>query len=909
MTLSSGTRLGPYEITAAIGAGGMGEVYRATDSKLKREVAIKVLPAAFVADKERLARFEREAQLLAQLHHPHIASIFGLEDSGESPALVMELVEGPTLAERLAEGPIPVDEALPIARQIAEALEYAHEHGIIHRDLKPANIKLTHLGGDEQVKILDFGLAKAMDPSSGVGGAASSVDLSRSPTITLGGTVQGMILGTAGYMAPEQARGAAVDKRADIWAFGVVVYEILSGKRLFAGESVPDTLAGVLKGEIDLESLPDDVPAALRRLLRRCLQRNPKNRLRDIGEARIALDAIAGGDIEVTPSSPSVARRGVSLPIFIAALVIALAVGGLATWRWLASSNSSSAVSPRVTEFSISTADLSWRWPRAFELSPHGERLAWETRSGDSARTLWVRDLDDRTPRKVVSENDLGVPIWSPDGKELAFDAGGKLWRIRATGGQPEIICDLPKLAKVPGRFILAGAWMPDDSILFAAWRGGIYRVPARGGEPELYIPIDPKVEVDFHRILVLPDGKSLLLAVHRQHDAKSSDTSFELFRDRRRTKIGSGGNPALIETANMYLYPAGYSEGVLALIDEDSGELWGVPFDAEKGVFTGKRFQIVPRVGMASLASDGTLAYVLPRERPGEVVRIDRRGSEAATLGQPHSQLAQAAMSPDGSRLALVLGHDELWMDDLARGTLTRLDKAQGIRNVQWGLDGQTIYYSTLDGASEIRRIAANPSAQPETLYRNKEQVMLTPFLAPDGKGMLIRTASFQLSQQQGLYWVPFTADGKLGKWKLLFNGFEVVGRLSPNGRMLAYSKTVGDKRQAFLTTFPSLEQTIQLSSKEAGSPRWRPDGSAVYYLADGSMTEVDVGFNHSGRLTASREKFLFDVGKRGLSTPGWSVAPDGKGFLFIKPLATKEESEIVVVRNGLQRAEQSQP
>jgi len=520
-----------------------------------------------------------------------------------------------------------------------------------------------------------------------------------------------------------------------------------------------------------------------------------------------------------------------------------------------------------------------------------------------------VRDLDDRTPRKLVSENDLGVPIWSPDGEELAFDAGGKLWRIRATGGQPEIICDLPKLAKVPGRFILAGAWMPDDSILFAAWRGGIYRVPALGGEPELYLPIDPKVEVDFHRILLLPDGRSLLLTVHRQDSAKSSTTPFELLRDGKRTKIGAGGDSALLETVKTYFGTAGYSEGILALDQEDNGVLWGVPFDAVKGVFSGKKFVIIPRVSMASLAADGTLAYVLPQERPGEVVRVDRSGSEAATLGESHPQLGEAAMSPDGSRLALVLGHDELWMNDLARGTLSRLDKAQDIRNVQWGLDGRTIYYSVQDGASEVRRIAANPSAQPVTLYRNKDQTDLTPSLAPDGKGMMIRTASFQLARQQGLYWVPFTADGKLGEWKLLFNGFDVVGRLSPNGRMLAYSKTVGDKRQAFLTTFPGLEQTIQLSSKEAGSPRWKPDGSAVYYLADGSLTEVDVGFDGSGRLTASREKFLFDVGKRGLRTSGWSAAPDGKGFLFIKPLATQEQSEIVVVRNGLQRAERSQP
>ncbi|HKI85474.1 MAG TPA: serine/threonine-protein kinase, partial [Thermoanaerobaculia bacterium] len=306
MTLDLGSKLGPYEITAAIGAGGMGEVYRATDTKLERDVAIKVLPAAFVEDKERLARFEREAKLLAQLNHPNIAHIYGMEASGDSHALVMELVEGPTLAERLAEGPNSVDEALPIARQIAEALEYAHEHGVIHRDLKPANIKLTGSLDGDQVKILDFGLAKAMD--TGVAqNSGASVDLSHSPTMTLGGTIQGMILGTAGYMAPEQAAGKTADKRADIWAFGVVLYEMLTGAKLFAGDSVPETLADVLKGGIDLEKLPDQTPWTIRRLLTRCLERNPKQRLRDIGEARIAIEeAISGvGADGVRPGEPA----------------------------------------------------------------------------------------------------------------------------------------------------------------------------------------------------------------------------------------------------------------------------------------------------------------------------------------------------------------------------------------------------------------------------------------------------------------------------------------------------------------------------------------------------------------------------------------------------------------------------
>ena len=310
----------------------------------------------------------------------------------------------------------------------------------------------------------------------------------------------------------------------------------------------------------------------------------------------------------------------------------------------------------------------------------------------------------------------------------------------------------------------------------------------------------------------------------------------------------------------------------------------------------------------MASLAADGTLAYVPPKERPGEVVRIDQDGDELETLGKAHPQLAWVAMSPDGSHLALVLGGDELWLDDLSRGTLSRLDKARSIAFPQWASDGRTIYYATAGDTSEIRRIAANPGAQPETILQRTDDWYQEPLLAPDGTGMLLRAQSFQLSEEQGLYWVPFTNGGKAGERKLLFGGMDVAGRLSPGSRMLAYSNVVDEQRQAFLTTFPGLDQTIQLSSKEGGTPHWKPDGSALYYLADGVLTEVEVGFDAAGRLIASRERPLFDLKKQDLSSTSWSVAPDGKGFLFIKRLASEKPSEIVVVRNGLQRAEASQ-
>jgi hypothetical protein len=903
MTLAPGTRLGPYEITAKLGEGGMGVVYRATDSRLGREVAIKVLPESVAQDAERLARFEREAKILASLNHANIAAIYGLEEGTSAPALVMELVEGPTLADRLAQGAIPFEEALPIARQIAGGLEYAHERGIIHRDLKPANIKLTPEG---QVKILDFGLAKALNPDT----ASGPVDLSHSPTLTYHATMQGVIMGTASYMSPEQARGQAVDKRSDIWSFGVVLWEMLTAYKLFGGETVSDALAAILTREPDLSELPAPTPLALRRILSRCLERNPRDRLRDIGEARIALTAMASGEAESVPPPAAVERRGVSLPVFIGATVLALALGVLAAWRWEAKANTSRVTASEVTEFSVSAADLDVGWSFAFELSPNGERLAWRTLGGEKGRTLWVRALDDRTPREVAAAEKLGVYIWSPDAKELAYDDGdGRLWRVPAKGGRPEVVCELPTLENVPSRFALAGAWLPDGSILFAAWRGGVYRVPARGGEPELYVPIDPKVEVDVHQMELLPDGQSVLLMVHRQEEPRSLSMRPEILREGKRRPVDLSGDPSFMKAAKQ-VDTAGFSAGTLALLregKEGSPALWGVPFDPVKGAIIGKRFVLAPHATMASLAADGTLAYVLPQEQPGEVLRVDRNGDELEALGREHPQLEGAAMSPDGSHLALVLGGNELWLDDLTRGTLSRLDKAKYIRHPQWTSDGRTIFYSAEGEASEIRRIAANPGAQAESLLRKTVDWTQEPLLAPDGTGMLVRANSFQLSEEQGLYWVPFTNDGKPSERRLLFEGVYVVGRLAPGSRMLAYSNMVDERRQAFLTTFPGLEQTIQLSSKEGFTPQWKPDGSALYYLADGVLIEVEVGTDASGQLTASREHSLFDLEERGLSGTSWSVAPDGKGFLFIKRLASEKPSEIVVVRNGLQRAEAS--
>ncbi|HKI86182.1 MAG TPA: LpqB family beta-propeller domain-containing protein, partial [Thermoanaerobaculia bacterium] len=570
MTLSPGTTLGPYEITAAIGAGGMGEVYRATDTKLERDVAIKVLPAAFVEDKERLARFEREAKLLAQLNHPNIAHIYGMEASGDAHALVMELVEGPTLAERIsgvaeakraglkpaptAGHAMPLDEALPIARQIAEALEYAHEHGIIHRDLKPANIKLTGPLDGDQVKILDFGLAKAMDTGAAPGSGAS-VDLSHSPTMTLGGTIQGMILGTAGYMAPEQAAGKAADKRADIWAFGVVLYEMLTGAKLFAGDSVPETLAGVLKGEIDLAKLPEETPWAIRRLLARCLERNPKQRLRDIGEARITIEtAILGKDETGPPGAESSAsergaRRAPLRQIFpwvLAALLVGALVSGLAVWKLAAPAPTSTMHFSAVTNFAGVQAQPA--------LSPDGRSVAFVS-NRDGHFNVYVGLARGGNLVQITHDPNLeSAPRWSPDGATLAYARLNHwgvwdIWEVPALGGTPRrVILNAVDPAWLPTGKSLAYASLTDGGI----WISGTSGEDARQVAPPLQnvygnrgVNRQPRVSPDGHEVAFIlrgvDGGPGAQLAV---------------------TELGSGKTRLLTEIGGMDLSPAWSRDG-----------------------------------------------------------------------------------------------------------------------------------------------------------------------------------------------------------------------------------------------------------------------------------------------------------------------------------------------------------
>ncbi|MGH6876585.1 MAG: protein kinase domain-containing protein, partial [Rhizomicrobium sp.] len=511
MPISIGSRLGTYEILAAIGAGGMGEVYRARDAKLGRDVALKVLPEAFARDAERMARFQREAKVLASLNHTNIAAIYGFEDSGVTHALVMELVEGPTLADRIKSGPIPLDDALRIAKQICEALEYAHERGIVHRDLKPANVKVTN---DDAVKVLDFGLAKAIE------GDASSMDMANSPTITRMATMQGVLLGTAAYMSPEQAKAKPVDRRADIWAFGCVLYEMLTGKMAFTGETVTDTLAAVIRAEPDWTLLPTTTPARVRVLLQRCLQKDAKQRLRDIGDARISLEEVLSGDPESMSSAPAETsrapawRRALPWALFGAtaiALAAIIAVVKLAPAK------------PAPGELMrLEIPAPQSKWDEVFALSPDGRELAFTAPGADGVLRLWVRPLNSRDAHELPGSQVSGSNppfFWSSDSRSLVFDGGGKLEKIDVSGGPAQVLCDVPGI-------VVGGSWNQSGAIIFGQSPGVIMRVPASGGTATPLTTLNPSRAETQHALpWFLPDGKHFLY--HRTSTDPADDGDY----------------------------------------------------------------------------------------------------------------------------------------------------------------------------------------------------------------------------------------------------------------------------------------------------------------------------------------------------------------------------------------------
>ena len=856
VSLEPGTTLGPYNVTAKIGEGGMGEVYRATDTSLDRQVAIKVLPEAFAGDADRLARFEREAKVLASLNHPNIGAIYGLEKSGDIRALVLELVEGPTLADRIAQGPIPVDEALPIAKQIAEALEAAHEAGVIHRDLKPANIKVRE---DGTVKVLDFGLAKALDTTP-------EGDPSQSPTLTAAATQMGVIMGTAAYMSPEQAAGKVVDKRGDIWSFGVVLFEMLTGQRLFTGETVSHVLGAVLQVEPKWDALPTGTPPLLRRLLRRCLQKERKRRLRDVGDALTDLDdALAGNDeTAVAPGSQPAAWRRV-MP-WVALAFLAGGTAGLLMGDRATDSESP----PRVLRrFSI-RPPTGGRWNANVSsfaaVSPGGSDVVYVTTGGIYHHPLSVGESV-QLPSGSFPES----PFFSPDGQWVAYFSEGSLWRLRLAGGSPLAICTCDHAIGI------AGSWGPDDSIIFAD-STTLWQVPASGGEPQSVTTLQEGE--DYHDApQFLPDGRGVLFTVTYQDPARPGHIAIHLF--------DTGERHIIVEGRKAYLTSSGH----LVYGGPRGDTLWAVPFDTNTFETNGEAVLVLDGLRSASsfpffaLGEDGTLVY-LNREstEASQLVWVDREGREEPLPAEPRPYFLPK-ISPDGQRIVVEVREPndiDIWVYNIVSATLEPLAVEPQRENYPlWTTDGQHIIFtSQRDGLSGLFKKSSYGTGQAELLSQTN-------------------------GGRHGLGWSGTTLIlGEFGARNGLFalragqdqaeRLFEEVGpyraAVSPDGEWVAYNSAPSGTLETWVRPVDEPEgRRLQVSQGGGNSPTWSPDGAEVFYRNQNGDAMIAATFD-ADAFTIVERRTLFEGEYLTANGRMYDISPDGERFLMVKPGGSSE-------------------
>ncbi|MGA9885002.1 MAG: protein kinase [Candidatus Acidiferrales bacterium] len=908
MTLATGTKIGAYEILAAIGAGGMGEVYRARDAKLGRDVALKVLPEAFARDSERMARFQREAKLLASLNHPNIAAIYGFEDSGLTHALVMELVEGPTLADRIASAPIPIDEALRIARQICEALEYAHERGIVHRDLKPANIKISR---DDSVKILDFGLAKAIE------GDASSLNMSNSPTLTRMATMQGVLLGTAAYMSPEQAKGRPVDRRADIWAFGCVLYEMLTGKMAFTGETVTDTLAAVIRAEPDWSQLPAATPARVRVLLQRCLQKDAKQRLQAIGDARISLeDALSGAPEPTSAGAAPVAappwRR--ALPWAVAAcLAVALAALG-----WAYAHNVSAPAPAELTRFEIPVPrKVTLASDDAFALSPDGRQLAFFSTGADGVQRIWVRPLDSLQARSLPgSESTAAAPwlFWSPDSRRIAFSTAGKLKTIDVSSGTTETLCDTPAL-------VFGGSWNRAGVIIFGQYGGGLMRISANGGPASQLTAPDPSRDVDFYPSF-LPDGRHFIYLRASTNPAHSG-----VYIGSLDAKPAAQSSKRLVATAYgpVYVPFSAPGFGQLLFLTSD-GTLMAQPFDARRLELTGEPVPVAEQIGSLlsygyfSASTNGVLVYKTGVGGVSRLTWFDRQGKNLGTAGEPGAY-DTISLSPDGTRAIVSRADDPshmnvetLWLVDFARGTSTRFTFGSSSATLGiWSPHGNRIIFaSNRSGRLDLYQKLASGVTGAEVLLKSSDDKWPTSW-SRDGHFLLYQLSNGKASRKPDLWVLPLEGDKKPFLFESTGSDSD-DGQFSPDGHLIAYLSNESGRDDIYVRTFsPATTATTAntggkwlISTAGGTEPRWRGDGKELYYLApDDMLMAVDISENPV--FSAGVPKPLFQAPQHLLwvSENHWDVTRDGKRFLFA---AQSTEAPFTVVLNWQAALKQSQ-
>jgi eukaryotic-like serine/threonine-protein kinase len=874
MGLRIGTQLGPYEILSAIGAGGMGEVYRAHDGRLNRDVALKVLPEIFATDPDRMARFEREARVLGALNHPNIAAIYGLEEFGSGRALVMEFVEGETLADRIAKGPIPLDEALPIAKQIAEALEYAHDHGVVHRDLKPANIKVT---ADGTVKLLDFGLAKALMDEP------VAADPRDSPTLSMGATMPGVILGTAAYMSPEQAKGKPVDRRADIWAFGVVLFEMLTGKQLYSGETAAEIVAVVIMKEPGFDPLPKNTPAGIRNLLRRCLEKNLRQRFQHIGEARIVIEAVLS---HTDPAADPVASHPKSRERFYAAVaaiavVAALTLGAFAYFR-------RGREDVRPTRFFVYPPDT-WRLAGTeivgvpLAVSPDGRRIAFVATNATGTSLLWVRTLDALTAQALTGTDGASSPFWSPDSRFLGFFAAGKLKKIELSGGPPITLCDAADN--------VGGAWSRDGLIVFAQAHGfapyqpALQKVSESGGLPTAATVL---AEGEAMQLLpfFLPDGRHFL---YRSNNRASSGTRriyLASLDSAERKLLLNGDSPNALYTQGHLLFPRDMT-------------LMAQPFDARRLVLTGDAFPIAEQIRAFSASDNGVLAYQTGTERVGsQLVWVDRTGKQVGMLGDA-AAYSDLEFSPDRKRASVSIPEAgkgrAIWLYDITRGRRTRFtfDPADELESI-WSPDsGQIVFNSRRKGHLDLYQKASSGAGTEEVLLEDDLDKYPVSW-SPDGRFILYVSSGTNNS----LFALPLSGDRKPFPFlKAQFNG--VSAQFSPDGRWVAYQSNESGRAEVYVAPFPGPGGKWLISTAGGSLPRWRHDGTEIFYLdLDNNLMAAAVN-EKEGSFDVGGVKPLFGTHAAQGGRYRYDVSADGQRFLINTVPEQTASAPITVVLN----------
>ena len=845
--------VGPYQIESELGRGGMGVVYRARDSRLDRTVAIKALPDEVAKDSVRLERFEREARTLASLNHPNIGAIYGVEEQGGQRFLILEYVEGQTLAERLDRGPLPVAEAVEVAVEIARGLEAAHEAGVVHRDLKPANIKITPAG---RVKVLDFGLAKTDGGVSSTGSWLSQSPTMTSPMPQHSPTIPGAILGTAAYMSPEQARGRPVDKRTDIWSFGVVLYEMLTGISPFHGETATDSIGAVLHKEPHEETLPAHITPALRRVLGRLLAKDPQKRLHDIADARIELEAVLtghgdAGEILGTPRGNWYRR----IWGYAIGFVVGAAMAGTVGWSVF----DTRTASPQVVKFEIPVRDFSVGTECAPRISPDGR---WIVLVGD--RGLWLRGMDQTAPRLLAGTENATHPFWAPDSKRIGYMVGKRLYRIALDGGV-SVICETPKNATD-----VAGAgWRADDQIVFTTGNDALYQVSASGGQARVLFSIDPQLEEDFHQASALPGNRGELLVVHRL--SAGGDTIAVYANGARKTLIQEPGdllyNPVYASSGHILFYRKLVTPGV-----------WAAPFSLDRLEVTGEPFLVAASGSEPSVSEGGTLVYASGSNLvANQLVWLDRTGEPRSKIGESLDFIQNPHISPDGNTVAVGAAdkdNRDVWLHDIQRGTRTRLtfeptDEVYAI----WSPDGERLAVSTgwtVGREWSLQRIDARGEKRPMGPGRPRCFSSDGEFVVGDVAGESGNDICYWDNEGEISYFLrtPFNEDS---------------ARLSPDDAFLVYRSDESGRDEIYMTRFPSGEGKWLISTNGGIEPLWSADGTEILYLEGGALMTVPV--TTADGVTVGKPERLFVANEAGVDLArGFDLSADGQSILAVQ-------------------------